>query len=80
MTKEGLMSFTPAGVGRDRSFELVKRSLWQDELLPFSDALTMAQMEQAFEAQEVSFGGDPHQMEEESSEDGGLVDTSRGLE
>ena len=56
----------------------MKRSLWQDEALPFSDALTAVQMEQAFAAEEVSFGGDSRGSEEASIEDGGLVYT-RGV-
>ena len=34
------MSFTPAGGGADRSFELVRQSLLQGDDLPFQEALT----------------------------------------
>ena len=50
------MSFTPAGGGADRSFELVRQSLLQGDDLPFQEALTAAQMRQAFDAEGVSFG------------------------
>ncbi|ADG66887.1 transposase IS4 family protein [Planctopirus limnophila DSM 3776] len=72
------MSFTSRALGRDRSFELVKQSFWQDEGLPFSDALTTRQLEEVFEAEEVSFGRDPCVSEQASIEDGGLVYT-RGV-
>jgi putative transposase len=50
------MSFTPAAGGADRSFELVRRSLLQDDGLPFAAALTVEQIQQAFVAEGVSFG------------------------
>ena len=50
------MSFTPAGGGADRSFELVRQSLLQGDGLPFADALTVGQIQQAFDAEGVSFG------------------------
>ena len=50
------MLFTPAGGGADRSIELVRQSLLQDEGLPFADALTVEQIQQAFDAEGVSFG------------------------
>lgn len=50
------MSFTPAGGGADRSFELVRQSLLQGDGLPFADALTVEQIQQAFDAEGVSFG------------------------
>ena len=50
------MSFTRACGGADRSFGLVRRSLLQDDGLPFADALTPEQMQQAFDAEGVSFG------------------------
>jgi hypothetical protein len=53
------MSFTP-GCGRaDRSFELVRQSLLQDDVLPFSEMLTSTQIAQAFAAEGVCFGEDP---------------------
>ncbi len=50
------MSFTSAGRGADRSFEVVRRSLLLDEGLPFVDALTAEHMQQAFDAEGVWFG------------------------
>ena len=50
------MSFTPVGRGADRSFELVRQSLLQGDDLPFQEALTVAQMRQAFDDEGVSFG------------------------
>ena len=50
------MSFTPVPGSADRSFELVRQSLLQSESLPFADALTAEQMQQAFDAEGVSFG------------------------
>jgi DDE family transposase len=50
------MSFTRTVAGEARSFELVRRSLLQDDSLPFSDALTAEQIQQAFDDEEVSFG------------------------
>ncbi|MFN7803180.1 MAG: IS4 family transposase [Planctomycetaceae bacterium] len=50
------MSFTPARGGADRSYDLVRQSLLQSDSLPFSDALTSEQIEQAFVAEGVSFG------------------------
>lgn len=50
------MSFTPAGGVADRSFELVRPSLLQGEGLPFADALTAEHIQQAFDAEGVSFG------------------------
>lgn len=50
------MSFTPAAGGADRSFELVRRSLLQGDGLPFAEALTVEQIQRAFDAEGVSFG------------------------
>ena len=50
------MSFTLAGGGADSSFELVRQSLLQGDGLPFADALTAGQIQQAFDAEGVSFG------------------------
>lgn len=50
------MSFTPAAGGADRSFELVRRSLLQNDELPFAEALTVEQIQRAFVAEGVSFG------------------------
>lgn len=38
-----------------RAFEVVRRSLLQSDGLPFADVLSTAQMQQAFEAEGVSF-------------------------
>lgn len=54
------MSFMPSHSGADRSFELVRQSLLQDDVLPFSQMLTSAQIERAFATEGVSFGEDPH--------------------
>lgn len=50
------MSFTPTGGSADRSFDLVRQSLLQSDSLPFADALTTEQIEEAFDAEGVSFG------------------------
>lgn len=52
------MSFTPKSAGADRSFELVRNSLLQDDGLHFADALTAEQIQQAFDAEGVLFGDD----------------------
>jgi hypothetical protein len=53
------MLFTAQHHSADRSFELVRRSLLQDQDLPFADALTTSQIEQAFEAEGILFGVTP---------------------
>ena len=59
-TKEGLMSFPTSPPVAPSPFEIVRRSCLQQDGLPFADALTPEQMEQAFDAEGVSFGdGDP---------------------
>ena len=50
------MSFTATVGGADRAFELVRQSLLQGESLAFADVLTAEQMQQAFDAEGVSFG------------------------
>ena len=50
------MSFISAGGGADRAFELVRRSLLQSEGWAFADALTAEHLQQAFDAEGVSFG------------------------
>ena len=50
------MSFTLVPGSADRSFELVRQSLLQSDSLPFADALTAEQMQQAFDAEGISFG------------------------
>ena len=50
------MSFTRPGGGANSSFDLVRLSLLQDDSLPFADTLTTEHIEQAFEAEGVSFG------------------------
>ncbi|WP_010583115.1 IS4 family transposase [Schlesneria paludicola] len=49
------MSFTRTTRSADSSFDLVKRSLLQRDGLPFAEALTVVQIEQAFEEEGVSF-------------------------
>jgi hypothetical protein len=39
-------------------FELVRRSLTQHDVLPFSDALTAEQIDEAFQAENITFGVD----------------------
>lgn len=51
------MSFTAATADVDRSIDLVRQSLLQAEGLPFADALTTDHIQQAFDAENVSFGG-----------------------
>jgi hypothetical protein len=67
------MSFTPASGGADRSFVLVRQSLLQSDSLPFADALTAEQIEQAFDAEGVSFGDASGSANEASNDDGGIV-------
>ena len=50
------MSFTRPGGISDRSFDLVRQSLLQDDSLPFADTLTTEDIEQAFKEEGVSFG------------------------
>ena len=52
------MSLTAIGGVADRSFELVRQSLVQGDGLPFADALTAEQMQQAFDDEGISFGED----------------------
>ena len=50
------MSFTSAGCGADRAIDLVRRSLLQDDRLPFADALRVEHIQRAFDDEGVSFG------------------------
>lgn len=65
------MSFTPSPGIVDRSFELVRQSLLQSDSLPFADALTTEQIQEAFEAESVSFGDN----EDDASNSDGIVYT-----
>ena len=65
------MSFTRPGGGADRSFDLVRQSLLQDDGLPFANALSDEHIEQAFEAEGVSFG----QPDARGATDDGIVYT-----
>ena len=47
------MSFTSAGGDADRSFGQVRRSLLQDDGLPFAEALRVEHIRQAFAAEDV---------------------------
>jgi len=69
------MSFNPGRGGTDRSFELVRQSLLQDESLPFSDALTTEHIEEAFATEGVSFGETPFPVGSTSSNEVGIVYT-----
>ena len=69
------MSFTPAGGGAHRAFELVRQSLLQSDGLPFADALMSAQMQQAFDAEGVSFGGADRDANAGPADDDGIVYT-----
>ena len=69
------MSLTPAGGGAHRAFELVRQSLLQSDGLPFADALTSAQMQQAFDAEGVSFGGADRYASAGPADDDGIVYT-----
>lgn len=55
LTREGLMSFRTSGPATSSAFQLVRDSLLQAEGLPFSEALTAEHIEQAFDAEGVSF-------------------------
>ena len=72
------MSFTPARGNADRSFELVRQSLLQSDDLPFAHALTAEQIQQAFDAEKVSFGDAGCDANGASDDDGGIVYT-RGV-
>lgn len=50
------MSFRTSGAVASSSFELVRRSLAQSGELPFTDTLTAEQIQQAFDAEGISFG------------------------
>ena len=50
------MSFTSAGCGADRAIDVVRRSLLQDDRLPFADALRVEHIQRAFDDEGVSFG------------------------
>lgn len=63
------MSFRTPCLFGTRAFALVRRSLLQAEGLPFADALTAEQMQQAFDAEGVSFG------DEDRDTDDGIVYT-----
>jgi len=65
------MSFTPSPGIVDRSFELVRQSLLQSDSLPFADALTTEQIQEAFKAESVSFGDN----EDDASNSDGIVYT-----
>jgi hypothetical protein len=69
------VSFTPARRSADRSFELVRQSLLQNDSLAFAHALTDEQVEQAFAAEGVSFGDPGSEASEAAVEDGGIVYT-----
>ena len=69
------MSFTRRGGDADRSIELVRQSLLQSEGLPFSDALTVEQIQQAFDAEDVSFGNADRDANPASADDGDVVYT-----
>jgi hypothetical protein len=69
------MSFTLAGGGADRAFELVRLSLLQDGGLPFADALTVEQMQQAFTAEGVLFGEADGDANARPEDDDGIVYT-----
>ena len=55
LTREGLISFRTSCPSTSSGFQLVRDSLLQAEGLPFSDALSVEHIEQAFQAAGVSF-------------------------
>ena len=69
------MSFTPTRGCTDRSFELVRQSLLQGDGLPFADALTAEHIQQAFDAEGISFGDADFDSGGASDDDGGIVYT-----
>ena len=78
------MSLTAIGGVADRSFELVRQSLVQGDGLPFADALTAEQMQQAFDDEGISFGEDDRepnvssantQNQDDAQDDDGIVYT-----
>ncbi len=73
------MSFTWTARSADRSIDLVMRSLLQRDGLPFADALSVEQIEQAFEDEGVSFNdAESNHETAASADDVGLVYT-RGV-
>ena len=69
------MSFTSARRSADSSFEIVSQSLLQDEVLPFCDALTVTLIQQAFDAEDVSFADSHGEADDASIKEGGIVYT-----
>ncbi|RLS76836.1 MAG: IS4 family transposase [Planctomycetota bacterium] len=69
------MLFTAQYHSADRSFELVRRSLLQDQYLPFADALTTSQIAQAFEAEGILFGVTPQNPDDASGDSPTIVYT-----
>ena len=78
------MSLTAIGGIAKRSFELVWQSLVQGDGLPFADALTAEQMQQAFDDEGISFGEDDRetnvssanaQNHDDAQDDDGIVYT-----
>ena len=72
------MSLTAIGGIAKRSFELVWQSLVQGDGLPFVDALTAEQMQQAFDDKGISFGEDdrePNVSSANTEDDDGIVST-----
>ena len=72
------MSLTAIGGIAKRSFELVWQSLVQGDGLPFADALTAEQMQQAFDDEGISFGEDdrePNVSSANAQDDDGIVST-----
>ena len=69
------MLFTAQYHSADRSFELVRRSLLQDQDLPFADALTTSQIEQAFESEGILFGVTPQNPDDASGDSPTIVYT-----
>ena len=72
------MSFSPTGGGAGRLFELVRQSLVQGDGLPFADALTAEQMQQAFDDEGISFGQNDRETNVSSAntqDDDGIVYT-----
>jgi len=69
------MSFTPNDGSTASSIHLVLRSLLQHDSLPFVDALTSEHIQEAFDAEGVSFGNPDSEPPTESIDDGGIVYT-----
>lgn len=67
------MSFTSPRRFVDRSIDLVRQSLLQDDSLPFTDALRSEHIVEAFDAEKISFGESAADASPDDGNDDGIV-------